>query len=98
MSAFAALWVQDLTSGKRPRACDPALPFDLADDQRVRRLGRHLGQQPRTRTNWQSRFLSNPTLFRAMATFMFGAIISGEVGIAEQSATGGKIGIVESAA
>jgi hypothetical protein len=33
-----------------------------------------------------------------MATFMFGAIISGEVGIAEQSATGGKIGIVESAA
>jgi hypothetical protein len=29
MSAFAALWVQELTSGKRPRAYDL---FDLADE------------------------------------------------------------------
>ena len=46
----------------------------------------------------RSTFYSRAIQLDTKATFMFGAIISGEVGIAEQSATGGKIGIVESAA
>ena len=33
-----------------------------------------------------------------MPAFGFGAIISGDVGIAGKSATGGKVGIVEGAA
>jgi hypothetical protein len=43
-------------------------------------------------------FLSNPTISGTIAVFMSCGIISGEVGIAEKSATGGQIGIVEGAA
>ncbi|HWX60209.1 hypothetical protein [Bradyrhizobium sp.] len=64
----------------------------------MRRPGRHLGHSRESELTDNHVSISNTTIFGTMATFMFGAIISGEVGIAEQSGTGGKIGIVEGAA